>query len=294
MILRLPHWRRFSACLFVLAVMAACANQNKPLGGYEFSDHDVPDESAAIGNRRDITPITVLPTEADYYRLTVSEPSDPVPDVKVGPLVADGVPLLGLLDLLTSEHGIALSVDQSIDGRVVRLRDPGVRPLKDMLNEIAENAGVFYIYHGGVLRIVPQVSFNITVPRVADNVATVAGTLGSLGATSVQVDVRSSIISFKADRNAINAINPYLQKSREATDLIIFDTWFLEVTLDNEHQLGVNWNQLSLSNTRGGLSLSNQQTPYITDATGNPIGGTAAHSRRRGCQHNSGRGGKCF
>jgi hypothetical protein len=228
------------------------------LGGFALSgcasgplppDSDMPEEPP-IGDL-DTPAISTLTTPALQLGALAHLSGDPLPKIEVGPYSAQQVPVVSLLDIITAEQGIALSIEGDMSTLTVNINDPRVRPLDEVVDMITRNAGVFYRYENNILYVEPTRTFTITAPRIGNSLQTLASTFSGLGATNVQVDDVGGIINFEADRTDFELINTYLTEFWHTRDMIIFDAWFFEISLAHDDSLGINWTEFRLPDIGG-------------------------------------------
>ncbi len=183
------------------------------------------------------------------------EPSDRVPDIDVRNFSASEASLIEALQLLLGRTGIPVTVETGLD--TTRISAFGLSgKLSDVLDRLSEGAGVFWRYRNGSLVVSGDRPFTVEIPPVMGDVAAeeIVRGIESMGALRVRLDRTASLISYRAERRVHDVVVDYLEKIRKSKSLIVFQAWLLEVTLNDQRQLGINWNELGWKS--GGVALS--------------------------------------
>lgn len=183
------------------------------------------------------------------------EPSDRIPDLDVGSFSASDASLLEALQLLLGRSGLSVTVEPGLDA--TRISAFGLSgKLSEVLDRLSEGAGVFWRYRNGSLIVSGDRPFTVEIPPVMGDTGAeeVVRGLESMGAQKVRLDRTASLISYRADRRVHDVVSDYLAKIRKSKSLIVFQAWLLEVTLNDQRQLGINWNELAWKS--GGVALT--------------------------------------
>ncbi|MCD8492402.1 MAG: hypothetical protein LRY51_11160 [Geovibrio sp.] len=83
------------------------------------------------------------------------------------------------------------------------------------------------------------------LPPLEESFDSVSSVVTAFGAESVNVDKSSRLLTFVADRKAYENISAYLNRVKENKVLIVYETYVLEVVLNDDNEVGINWNNFS-------------------------------------------------
>jgi general secretion pathway protein D len=177
--------------------------------------------------------------------------------------VTDQAPLKDVLIELGRMANIDIDIDPAIAGGVII--NAKNRPLKEVIDRIANQAGLRYSYKNGILyfqRDLPymknyfvdyigdgsvwgDVESNITAVLTAE--ASSSGDSGSGGAESSYTTNKSAgIISLFATERQHKAVEKYLQDvDKYASAQVLIEAKVVEVTLADSFRAGINWNWLN-------------------------------------------------
>jgi type II secretory pathway component GspD/PulD (secretin) len=112
------------------------------------------------------------------------------------------------------------------------------------MNQLGEIMGFFWmVSESGVLRIMPEQQFVVTMPPVLneDSMAGVTNTMQYLGAKDVYLDRINRSLVFRANRRALTDIKSYMDKARATRSLIVYDMNVLQVDLNDSSNMGIRW-----------------------------------------------------
>lgn len=172
------------------------------------------------------------------------ERSDSLPDVMVDNFSAIDATAVEAFRLLLMDKGIAVSTDETANDVKVNITNYSGK-LQEVMERLSETAGVFYTYRGGLIRLSKDRSFIVPLPPLADALVEMSDIITSLGATEVKLDKSSRMVTFRASRQVFDSVSSYLERLRLSKVMIVYETYFLEVSLDDRQETGINWNQIN-------------------------------------------------
>lgn len=247
-----------TALLACTALIAACTSAVEPRQRLV----DAPSQAASIdrplgesGNSVMEAPaVTELRLSGTALRIRAMDTGERLPNREVGPLTLSGVDPVTAISLMGREHGVSVAADEGASRRMTRMDLAGRMPLQRAVDAVATNAGVFWSYRGGVIQIRDKQRFVVEIPPVEGMMDEVAESLRNLGAENVSSGRQTSTVTFIADRGTAEAAQVYLDRVARSANLIVFDTWILEVTLNDDNAIGINWNRLRANIGSGSVS----------------------------------------
>lgn len=237
-----------SAILFLAVLLAGCATAPRanvdPILDKNAARPDMPDK---ILVRDDSDPILSLKLSDDMFVPTPLELSDPLPDQMVNNFSALNATATEAFRLLMLDRQVAIASDPSADEVKVNITNYSGK-LQDIAERISETAGVFYTYRNGLLRVSKDRSFIMSLPPIEAALEEMANMITALGAEDAKLDKSSRMVTFRADRRAFDNILSYMQRLRNQKVMLVYETYFLEVSLNDSNTIGINWAQVT---TRG-------------------------------------------
>jgi MSHA biogenesis protein MshL len=232
-----------------------------------------PDDSTQV------LPVDRLPGDTFWVRPQLSQGRLPTQYVQNLSVTERG--LFDVLQMLFAKTNVPLSFEGGADAAsrygVVTLNNLN-GSLSEVMNKLGEIMGFFWtMTDSGVLRIMPEQQFVITMPPVLneDSMAGLTNTMQFLGARDVYLDRINRSLVFRANRRALDSIQSYLDKARSARSLIVYDMNVLQVDLTNANNMGIQWE----SYTRGrGLNSAADSSLAGASSTATTIGQVARTS----------------
>lgn len=286
--LKPTHWKtagtiyKLGVYVTLVGYLAACT----PLRPWE-SDKPLRDKlntplPAAVNVQDDSTqvlPVDRLPGDTFWVRPQFSQGK--LPNQYVQNLSVTERGLFDVLQMLFSKTNVPLSFEGGADAAsrygVVTVNNLN-GSLSEVMNKLGEIMGFFWtMSDSGVLRIMPEQQFVITMPPVLneDSMAGLTNTMQFLGARDVYLDRINRSLVFRANRRALDSIQGYLDKARAARSLIVYDMNVLQVDLTNANNMGIQWE----SYTRGrGLNSAADSSLAGSSSTATTIGQVARTS----------------
>ena len=241
----MPHrsWRLARAGLLGSAlVMALVACQGRPINPAQV-DPQVPPKSEAV-NDLGAPAVITLETEPNAFWTLDYDRGEPLPNVMVGPVVADGVPVSAVIDALGAGLRLGVTRDAETEQRLITVRDQSRRSLKEMLEIISRRAGLFYEYRNGMLSFDSVRRFTVRVPRVEGSLLTISDAFRNLGAQEVFVDEITGTITMTVDYRTYRMAQQFLRTFEMGRDMLIYDVWVFERLLRRGEGAGIWWERL--------------------------------------------------
>ena len=238
------------------------------------------------------------------------DPGEPLPDVRVGRVVVNQMPVTKLLRMLVEPHGLAVVPASDLSQTTVSIIDPeGGRSLSAMMDLVAKQAGLYWHHEDGVIYARQRQSHVVRVPSMpfeegqeqqqdfqcsegsqedgiangslvtglkADLEESFTNTFAALGAANINADGHSGILSFDADRKTYQRISTYLQEFAEGREILVYDTWIYEVQLDDNKSAGIEWGDLRLERGDFGIGLGRGTNSNSETGGGNEGGAQGA------------------
>jgi hypothetical protein len=241
----MPHrsWRLARTGLLgagLLMALAAC--QGRPMNPAQV-DPQVPPRSEAV-NDLGAPAVITLETEPNAFWTLDYDRGDPLPNVMVGPVVADGVPVSAVVDALGAGLRLGVTRDVEAEQRLITVRDQSRRSLREMLEIISRRAGLFYEYRNGMLSFDSVRRFTVRVPRVEGSLLTISDAFRNLGAQEVFVDEITGTITMTVDYRTYRMTQQFLRTFEMGRDMLIYDVWVFERLLRRGEGAGIWWERL--------------------------------------------------
>lgn len=225
-----------------------------------------PDMPEKVLVRDDNDPVLSIKLGDDMLVPAPLEMSDPLPDVQVNNFSAIDATAIEAFRLLLIDKGIAISADDMAGEVKVNITNYSGK-LQDVMERISETAGVFYTYRKGLLRLSKDRSFIMPLPPIAEALDEMGTVIAGLGATDVKIDKSSRMITFRATAKAFDNVQAYMERLRNQKVMIVYETYFLEVSLNDAKKIGINWNQITTRATGSSGSGSGSGSGSSSDST---------------------------
>lgn len=151
-----------------------------------------------------------------------------------------------------------LVMPETLQGKTtIKLRDVTWRQI---FQSVLSPVGYSYVEDGNIIKIVSNDSlqqeptstdvFILNYARASDIMPTVASLVDATAGGKIVVDARSNSLVITERPSRMNRIRPIIEQLDKATDQVMIETKFIEVTSGDIKNLGANWSSLS------GYSLS--------------------------------------
>jgi type IV pilus secretin PilQ/predicted competence protein len=146
-----------------------------------------------------------------------------------------------------------LVMPEALQGKTtIKLRDVTWRQI---FQSVLSPVGYSYVEDGNIIKIVSNESllqeptstdvFILNYARAADIMPTLASLVDSAAGGKIVVDARSNSLVITERPSRMNRIRPIIEQLDKATDQVMIETKFIEVTTGDIKNLGVNWSSLS-------------------------------------------------
>jgi type IV pilus assembly protein PilQ len=166
-----------------------------------------------------------------------------------------------------------LVIPESLQGKAsIKLRDVTWRQI---FQSVLEPVGYTYVEDGNIIKIVSNESllqepvstevFIINYARAADLVPTLTALVDASKGGRIVVDARSNSLVITERPSRMNRIRPIIEQLDRATDQVMIESKFVEVTQGDIRNLGVNW--ASLANYHVGVGGDDQNHIGTYDRT---------------------------
>ncbi len=248
-----------SAVLFVCVLLTACAAPRPNVDPNLVQKAEKPKMPDKILVRDDNDAILSLKLTDDMFVPTPIEESDPLPDVMVNNFSAVDATAAEAFRLLMMDKNIAIASEPSADEVKINITGYAGR-LQEIAERISKTAGVFYSYRIGLLLISKDRSFILPLPPIESALEEMTSMVTALGGSEAKLDKSSRMVTFRADRRAFDSIYSYMQRLRNQRVMLVYETYFLEVTLNDTNTIGINWNQVTTRGTGTGSTTTTGST----------------------------------
>src|SRR5688500_5594946 len=168
----------------------------------------------------------------------------------------------------------------------IKLRDVTWRQI---FQSVLAPVNYSYIEDGNIIKIVSNESllqeptstdvFMINYARAADILPTITSLVDATAGGKIMVDVRSNSLVITERPSRMNRIRPIIEQLDRATDQVMIESKFVEVTDGDEKNIGVNWSSLAgYQVTAGGLGgdYSRTRTNQASAGFNNTLGTSQA------------------
>lgn len=149
---------------------------------------------------------------------------------------------------------------ESLQGKTtIKLRDVTWRQI---FQNVLQPVGYTYVEDGNIIKIVSNDSllqepvstevFLINYARAADILPTITTLVDSAAGGRIVVDARSNSLVITERPSRMNRIRPIIETLDRATDQVMIESKFVEVTDRDVKNIGINWASLAAYNVRAG------------------------------------------
>jgi len=195
-----------------------------------------------------------------------------------------------------------LVIPETLQGKTsVKLHDVTWRQIFQV---VLAPVGYTYIEDGNIIKIVSNESlqqepvstevFIINYAKASDIQPTIASLVDGGAGGKIVVDGRSNSLVITERPSRMNRIRPIIEQLDRATDQVMIESKFVEISNNDVKNIGVNWSSLAAYNvtaTPGGSGLYNYTNTYGAATTGgynNTAGTTGASTNTNGSTISSG------
>ena len=160
---------------------------------------------------------------------------------------------------------INLVMPETLQGKLtIKLRDVSWRQI---FTHVLGPVNYTYVEDGNIIKIVSNESltqepvitevFFINYARAADIVLTITSLVDAASGGKIVVDVRSNSLVITERPTRLTRIKPIIEQLDRATDQVIIETKFVEVTSSDVKNIGVNWSSLANYQLKAGNLAGN-------------------------------------
>jgi Type II secretory pathway, component PulD len=146
-----------------------------------------------------------------------------------------------------------LVIPDTLQGRTsIKLRDVTWRQIFEV---VLEPVGYTYVEDGNIIKVVSQASllqepvstevFIINYARAADIMPTIMTLVDPAAGGRIVIDARTNSLVITERPSRMNRIRPIIEKLDRATDQVMIESKFVEVTDRDVKSVGVNWQALA-------------------------------------------------
>jgi type IV pilus assembly protein PilQ len=156
-------------------------------------------------------------------------------------------------------------IPPSLQGKAsIKLRDVSWRQI---FQNVLQPVGYTYIEDGNIIKIVSNETllqepvstevFLINYARASDILTTVTSLVDAAAGGKIVVDARSNSLVITERPSRMNRIRPIIEQLDRATDQVMIESKFVEVTDRDVKNIGVNWSSLAAYNVSVGAGGEN-------------------------------------
>ncbi|MCX6953747.1 MAG: hypothetical protein NTV51_16470 [Verrucomicrobia bacterium] len=186
---------------------------------------------------------------------------------------------------------INLVMPETLQGKqTIKLRDVTWRQI---FTNVLAPVNYTFIEDGNIIKIVSNESltqepvstevFLINYARAADILPTITSLVDATAGGRIVVDTRSNSLVITERPTRMGRIRPIIEQLDRATDQVMIETKFVEVTNSDVKNIGVNWSSLANYQVKaGGMSstLQRGRTQTINDSTDGSKGTNNTNTQR--------------
>ena len=223
-----------------------------------------------------IDSVIVLDAGTDRILEATYNKGDALPSNLVGPTYIENISVKDALKVVAGELSIPILISSDLEDVKISFSDPVKRPVGEVVDIIATQAGLFYVYEDGILKLTRNRKFVVRVPNLMTKLISTSGTateteggsdtdfidpststlvdfedaIKDLGAKDVSSSPVTSLITFEADHTIYKNVAKYLSEFEDGQDNIVYDAWIYEVVLGEDQATGIKWNNLSYNGSK--------------------------------------------
>jgi len=234
--------KKFLVGLLILSQTAACAFPRPSIKAdvASASKPKMPEKDQML-SKEDDPAILDVPISDTVFVPQSLEKSESLPSTKIEGFNAYEMRSSDALRLLLQDKKIPVVFDVGTNDRIVNAVNLS-GSLESVLEKISHIGGVFYSFENGVLKVKGSRRFSVSLPPIQSSFGDISSVIKGMGATDVNLDNFSRSINFSASREVYDDVRTYLQKVRETRALLVYESYFFEVALNDESALGISFN----------------------------------------------------
>jgi len=197
-------------------------------------------------------PITVLESGATSNFRIEATASDPVPDILVREINAAPLALGAVLSLISDQTGLDWRIEgldaKTLISAEIYFVQRSPAPLGEVLAALARLTDSLWRIDNGRIVFSRTERYFARAPRMANSLDIIEKALIGFGASDVFADPLSGTISFKATRSTFEAANRMFESFEHGRDMIVYDFWLIDRSLNDGAGIGVNLDAVAESN----------------------------------------------
>jgi type II secretory pathway component GspD/PulD (secretin) len=268
--------KKFLVGLLILSQTAACAFPRPSIKAdvASASKPKMPEKDQML-SKEDDPAILDVPISDTVFVPQSLEKSESLPSTKIEGFNAYEMRSSDALRLLLQDKKIPVVFDVGTNDRIVNAVNLS-GSLESVLEKISHIGGVFYSFENGVLKVKGARRFSVSLPPIQSSFGDISSVIKGMGATDVNLDNFSRSINFSASREVYDDVRTYLQKVRETRSMLVYESYFFEVSLNDDSALGINFgDKTKLDLGRFDLKFNNaNQATTIGNASPYALGTT--------------------
>jgi type II secretory pathway component GspD/PulD (secretin) len=268
--------KKFLVSLLILSQTAACAFPRPSIKAdvASASKPKMPEKDQML-SKEDDPAILDVPISDTVFVPQSLEKSESLPSTKIEGFNAYEMRSSDALRLLLQDKKIPVVFDVGTNDRIVNAVNLS-GSLESVLEKISHIGGVFYSFENGVLKVKGSRRFSVSLPPIQSSFGDISSVIKGMGATDVNLDNFSRSINFSASREVYDDVRTYLQKVRETRSMLVYESYFFEVSLNDDSALGINFgDKTKLDLGRFDLKFNNaNQATTIGNASPYALGTT--------------------
>lgn len=242
---------KYLSSVALVSIVAGCAGSPLENGPTRLSDtqmHDRTPDSAmtaqsAVNFFRE-KPITILETNNDTAFEILVDAGEEIPNIMVGEINAAPMNFTEFLNQITEQVGLSWVVTgkgkEALMSKDIYFVQRSETQLSSVLEEVSKSTSAFFRMEGDRIIFSQDELFVTNVPRMANSLEILTQGITNVGATEVFADNLTGTISFRADREALTAVQALMKSFEKGRDMIVYDFWIIERSLTDAAGFGVN------------------------------------------------------
>jgi type II secretory pathway component GspD/PulD (secretin) len=263
--------KKFLIGLLVASQTACAFPRSAPSPEVRSAEKAKVPEKDQLLSRADDPAILDVPISDTVFVPQSMERSDPLPSLRIENFNAYEMRASDALRLLLQDKKIPVVFESATNDIVVSAIGLS-GTLEEVLDKMSKMGGLYYTYQDGVLRVKATRRFVVSLPPVQQNTGgqEISGLLDKMGAEETSTDNSNHVVFFTAKRDVYEEVRTYLQKIRDTKSLLVYESYFFEVTLNDDKALGINFNKANEKFANLGLKFSGGSTVGAV-GTSNPF-----------------------
>lgn len=214
-------------------------------------------------------PVVYVKLEDDILRPIKKSSGGELPNHVVGPFELREETLAAALELVMGTHKVPMSFEtgQAMTRTVTMTSLQG--PLNQVVDKLCSLANLYCSYENDSLVIKDVETFSVSLPPfIAEDYEPFVNGLRSITGGQTYVDSLTRTLVYTTTHRNHQRAKEYFDRLRANTAMIVYEMQIWEVALNDNNQLGINWNDFTIEAGRLTFGLANAGTSAITGAVG--------------------------